>query len=249
MSTNTTVQRIGPAGEISLSKLADRRLFLVAAIGFVALVVVGFARTYYLSAFFDVKPIANYLVHIHAVVMSIWVIYFAVQTFLVRSKNIKLHMTLGLAGVALAALVIVVGMATAVDSHIIRKNGAPGIDPYGFFAIPLFDMLNFVLLFGAAIIYRKRPAVHKSLMFLTVINFLPAAVVRIPLLPAKLAIIQAYGIPDLLAIAAFGFYTWKQRKFNWAFALGLVLVIATQPIRIMLMFSESWVAFVRSIVG
>jgi hypothetical protein len=249
MSTNTTIRRIGPTTDIQIAKVADRRLFLAAAIGFVALVLIGYARSYYLISFFDAKPIANYLVHAHAIVMSVWVLYFGLQTFLVRTRNIKLHMTLGMFGVALAGLVVVVGMATAVDSHIVRKNTAPGIDPYGFFALALIDMVNFVVLFGAAIILRKRAAAHKSLMFLTVINFLPAAVVRIPLLPPQLAIIQAYGIPDILAIAAFAFYTWKQRKFNWAFAIGLVFVLVTQPLRIMLLFSERWIEFVRSIAG
>ena len=249
MTTNATVQRIPATHPPSISRLADRRLFLLSAVGFIGLVLIGYARSYYFGPLFNAKPLANYLVHAHALTMSMWVIYFAVQTFLVRSKNVKLHMTLGMTGVALAAIVVVVGLATAIDSHVVRKNTAPGIDPYGFFAIALIDMVNFVVLFTAAIIYRKRPAAHKSLMFLTAINFLPAAVVRIPLLPAELAIIQAYGIPDLLAIGAFAFYTWKHRKFNWAFALGLLLIIVTQPLRIVLLGSETWIGFVRSIAG
>lgn len=52
-------------------RLADRRLSLVAAAMFPLLVLIGYARTYYFSSFFDVKPLANALVHAHAVVMLV----------------------------------------------------------------------------------------------------------------------------------------------------------------------------------
>jgi len=90
-------------------RLADRRLYLVAAAMFPLLVLIGYARTYYFSSFFDVKPLANALVHAHAVAMSAWVAFFSAQVFLIRTKNIKLHMTMGWVGVALAALTMIGG--------------------------------------------------------------------------------------------------------------------------------------------
>lgn len=248
MSTIATIERTRASRIIPGGQLADRKLFLAAAIGFAALILVGYSRTYYLAPLFNAKPLANHLVHAHALTMSMWVVYFALQVFLVRTKNVRLHMTLGMTGIGLAALVIVVGMATAIDSHIVRKHAPPGIDPYGFFAIAGIDMLNFVILLTAAILYRRRPAEHKSLMFLTVINFLPAAIVRIPLLPPEFAILHAYAIPDVLALAGFGYYTWKQRKLNKAFLLGLLLVIFTQPLRIYLLFSPAWASMMHRLL-
>ena len=46
--------------------------------------------------------------------------------------------------------------------------------------VPLFDLLMFVILFGAAVYYRRRPAAHKRLMLLTAVNFLPPTIARIP---------------------------------------------------------------------
>ena len=234
----------------SLRPAADRRLFLIAAIGFPLLILIGYAKTYYFSSFFSgVKPLANPLVHAHGLVMSAWVIFFSVQALLIRTKNVKLHMSLGIVGVALAALVVVVGMSTAVDSHLVRKTAPPGISPYGFFAVAVFDMVNFVILFAAAIWYRKRPAEHKSLMLLTAINFLPAAIFRIPILPPDYLILQAFGIPDLLALSGFAWYTWKHRKFNKIFASGIALIIATQPLRIFLAGSPIWIEIMASLAG
>jgi hypothetical protein len=228
-------------------RLADRRLFLIAGIGFPLLILLAYSRSYYLIPFMDIKPLSNGIVHTHAAVMTLWVAYFTAQVFLVRSKNIKLHMTLGLAGIALAALVVITGMAAAYDSHIVRQTAPPGVKPFGFFAVPVFDMMNFIILFGAAVYYRKRPEYHKTLMLLTAINFLPAAVFRIPLVPEKYFILWAYGMPDLIALIAFGWYTWKHRKFNWAFALGIALIIVSQPVRVVLAGTQLWQNAVASI--
>ena len=100
-------------------RLADRKLFLITAIGFPLLVLIGYFKSYYFSAFFaDVQPVANALVHAHGIIMSAWVIYFVAQFALIRTKNIKLHMTMGMAGIALAAIVVISGMATAYDAQL-----------------------------------------------------------------------------------------------------------------------------------
>ena len=227
-------------------RLADRRLYLVAAAMFPLLVLIGYARTYYFSSFFDVKPLANALVHAHAVVMSAWVAFFSAQVFLIRTKNIKLHMTMGWVGVALAALVVVVGMVTAYDAHLVRKTAPPGLDPHGFFAVPLFSMTTFVILFAGAIYYRKRPAEHKSLMLLTAFNFLPPALARMSFVPPQFILLWADGATDLLALTAFGWYTWRHRKINWIFAGGLLLVIATQVVNLLLPASQAWIDLVAT---
>src|SRR5687768_3302932 len=133
----------------SLRRPTDRGLFLVAAVVFPLVVLIGYFRSYYFTAFFpDARPIANALVHAHGIVMSAWVLYFVAQVALVRTRNLKLHMTLGMAGIGLATLVVVVGMATAWDSHIVRYMAPPGMNPHGFFLIPTLDMLFFIVFFG-----------------------------------------------------------------------------------------------------
>jgi len=221
-------------------RLADRRIFLIAAIGFPLLVLIGYFKTYYFREFFDVKPLATWLVHVHALVMTTWVLYFTTQTILIRTKNVKLHMTMGLAGIVLAAIVVVVGMATAYDAHLVRKTAPPGMNPLEFFLVPTLDMANFVILFAGAIYYRKRPGEHKGLMLMTVLNFLPAALFRVPFIPPQLALLWGFGVPDVLALASFGWYSWKHRTFNVPFALGVLLVITSLPIRMAFAGTQTW---------
>ncbi len=228
-----------------LRRPSDRNLFLVAAIAFPLLVFIGYFKTYYFSPFFtDVKPIANALVHAHGVVMSVWVIYFAVQIALIRTKNIKLHISMGLAGIVLAALVVVVGLATAYDAHIVRQVAPPGLNPHSFLIIPLAGMAVFILFFTGAIYYRKRPAEHKSLMLLTAFNFVGAAIARIPLVPEKYFLLWTFGVPDLIAIICLIWHTKKYGKINKVFAAGVILLVISHPLQIFISGTETWLRFV-----
>lgn len=227
-----------------LRRPSDRNLFIAAAILFPLLVLIGYFKSYYFSAFFDVRPIANSLVHAHGLVMSAWVLYFTAQVALIRSKNVKLHMTMGMVGVALAVIVVIVGFATAYDSNVIRATAPAGINPHSFFLIPVSDMLLFVIFFAGAIYYRKRPAEHKSLMLMTAINFLPAAFSRIPIVPEQFMLFWAFGVPAGLAVTCLVWHTWKHKKLNKVFATAIVLLIVAFPLRLIVSTSKPWLQFV-----
>lgn len=228
---------------------SDRGLFIAAAAAFPLLVLIGYFKTYYFKPFFDLPPFGHWLVHLHAIVMTTWVLYFVAQVALVRTKNLKLHMTMGMAGVVLAAIVIVVGMATAWNSHIVRRTAPAGLDPHSFFIVPVMDMLFFIVFFGLAVYWRKRPALHKPLMLMTAINFSPAAIARIPLLPPDLMIVQWLTVPALLGCVCFAYYTWKHRKVNWVFAASLAAFIISGPLRLYVAFTQPWLDFVGWMAG
>lgn len=232
-----------------IRKPSDRNLFLVAAIGFPLLVLIGYFKSYYFSTLFNVPPVANSLVHFHGIVMSLWVIYFTVQIALVRSKNIKLHMTLGMLGIVLAALVVIIGMATAYDAQLVRRSAPPNIDPHSFFILPVGDMLLFIVYFAAAIYYRKRPAEHKSLMLMTAINFAPAALFRIPIVPENYTMLFAFGTPALIAIAFLIWMRIKHGKFNYVFAAAILLYVIGLPLRLFLAETTVWHSFTHWLIS
>lgn len=222
-----------------LQRPSDRSLFLTAGIGFPLIVLLGFFKSYIFRMFFENPPIPNLLVHLHGISMMLWVLYFAMQVFLIRSKNVKLHITMGMIGIALAIFVLVIGLATTYDSQIVRNTAPPGLEPHKFFLIPLFDMVLFALFFGGAIYYRKSPAEHKSLMLLTVFNFLGSPVSRIPL-GFENFMYQAFGFPALLAVIALGWHIWKHRKLNKVFAFGTLIFLVSLPLRVFIGETETW---------
>jgi hypothetical protein len=223
----------------------EKRLFLVVAILFPIVVLIGFGPTYYLKEFFHTPPLASALVHLHAILMTAWVVLFAIQVWLIRSKNIRIHQKLGFTAIGLAVLIVLVGFFVAVAA---AKNGAastpPDIPRLSFLAVPIFDLVMFVILFGAAVYDRKKPANHKRLMILTTLNFLPPALGRVHLsVFDALGPLAFFGIPALLAIGLLAYDTWRNHKLNKVFFAGAMLLILSYPLRLALAGTDAWTAF------
>ncbi len=224
---------------------SDRRIYLAAAILFPIIVLIGFGPTYYLRFAFERPPVPSLLVHVHGILMTTWVAFFVAQVLLIRTKRQKVHMNLGMLGIALAILVVVVGFFTAAASAKFGSAAAPpDVSPLVFLLVPMVDLLMFAVLFGGAIYYRKRPASHKRLMLLTVLNFLPPAVGRIPV-DALLSAgpLFFFGVPSVLAIGLLVYDTWRNRKLNVPFLVGALVLIASFPLRIVISETSAWMSF------
>ncbi|MFL6373093.1 MAG: hypothetical protein ACJ73D_00355 [Pyrinomonadaceae bacterium] len=229
----------------------DRRLFAAVALVFPLAVLVGFARTYYLKLAFGTAPLPSLLVHAHGALMTTWVAFFIAQVWLIRSRNHRTHMKFGMFGIALAVVMIFVGFFTGVAAAKYGSASTPaGIPPLAFLAVPLFDILMFALLFGAAIYYRMRPAEHKRLMLLTAINFLPPAVGRFPFEPfSSGGPLMFFGVPALIMVVLLVLDTWRNGQLNKVFLAGSILLIASYPLRLMLAGTGLWAAFAAWLTG
>src|SRR5215471_5582905 len=157
----------------------DRRLYIWMAIFIPSVVLIGFARTYYLKWLFGDRPLPSLLVHLHGIVMTSWVILFVTQVSLVAARRTALHRRLGIAGAVLAAAVVLVGVATGISA--VARGGSSNLAGLRFLVIPLADMLVFAILIGTALHYRNRPEIHKRLMLVGALTLVSAAIARIPL--------------------------------------------------------------------
>lgn len=228
--------------EIAVTRAFDRRLYIVAALLFSLIVLVGFGRTYYLKVLFDPRPLPSLIVHVHGLLMTAWVLLFLVQVRLVAAREIRTHQRLGWVTASLAVLIILVGFVTAVRAAKFGSRSAPpGISPLAFLVVPLFDLLMFAALLGGAIYFRKRSAQHKRLMLLTAINFLPPAIARIPA-PALQALgpIWFFGLPTLLALYCVGLDARRHGRLNRVFLAGTLLLIASYVVRLAIMNTSAW---------
>jgi hypothetical protein len=231
--------------------LFDRRLFMAAAIAFPLVVLAGFGRTYYFKGYFDVPPLASALVHIHGLLMTTWVGLFMAQVWFISSKRVRVHQRLGYGGIGLAILILAAGYVTALRA---AKYGAastpPGVSPMAFLIVPLFDLLMFAILFGAAVYYRKKPAAHKSLMLLTAVNFLPPAVARIPIAALQaLGPLWFFGFPTVVTLVCLGLESWRYRRLNRVFLVGTLLLIASYILRLMIMGTSTWMEIAMALTS
>jgi len=225
----------------------ERRLYTAAAFAIVLIVLTGFARTYYLKGVFGTPPLPG-LLHFHGVVMTLWVAFFVVQVRLIAAHRTNLHRRLGAIGGLLAGLVVVVGVTTAISAA--RRGGSPGPPPLVFLAIPLFDMLIFSGFVAAGLFFRRRSDIHKRLMLLSCAGFLTAAVARIPLsFVATGGPLVFFGLTDLFVLAFVAFDTVKHRRLHPVFGWGLPIIIASQPLRLMVAGTQAWMTFANWLVG
>jgi hypothetical protein len=228
-------------------RVNDRRLYILAAIFIPLIVLAGFARTYYLKPFFTTPDIPGRIVHLHGIIMTSWVILFIVQVALVETRRTRVHRRLGIFGGVLAALVVIVGILTAL--YAAARGASPGPPALAFLIIPIGDMLIFSVLIGLALYYRRKLDIHKRLMLLAAINLLTPAIARIPLaFITNNGPLAFFGLTDLCVLACIAFDTIKHRRLHPAFLWGGIFLIAMQPLRLLFAGTNAWMNVAAALV-
>lgn len=220
----------------------ERWFYISMSIAAVITVFAGFAPTYYLRPYFNTAPLMP-LLHVHGIVFTSWLVLFLIQTTLVAAHRTDIHRRLGILGGVIATLMILIGTSTAVIRASQGATPVPGVSSLSFLVVPLGDMFVFAILVGAGFYYRRRPDVHKRLMLLATVSILAAAIARLPF-----AIMQAgppafFGFTDLFVVACILYDLVTLKRVHRATALAALLIIASQPLRLMLAGTHVWLAF------
>jgi hypothetical protein len=158
---------------------ADRRLVLAFAIAIPLVVFAGFARSYFLRAWFSTRGLPP-VVHVHGLLMTSWIVLFVTQVALVSKGRVDLHRKLGAFGAALAATALGVGEFIVVRA--VGRRFPDATTTKGLLLFVAFDGINLVVFAGlvfSALLLRKRSDSHKRLMLMAVVNALPPALGRI----------------------------------------------------------------------
>jgi hypothetical protein len=212
------------------------------ALAMVITVFIGFSRSYYLKPWYGTPELSG-LLHLHGLVFTTWVLFFLLQATLVASGRTYLHRRMGIAGAVLAALVVIIGVAVAITRVGSGISPIPGVPPLAFLAIPFFDMVVFAILVSVAIYLRRRIEGHKRLMTLAMITLLPAPIARIqfPFLPP--GPLTFFAVADLFIVAILVYDLVTRRKVHPATIWGGLLIVASQPLRLMIAGTPLWLTF------
>jgi len=209
------------------------------AIALSLFVIVGFSRTYYLRFLSDLPPLET-LVHLHGLVFSAWLLVFIAQTRLVAARRVDLHMTLGIAAMALAVVIVVVSFATTAVKATIPRVHPSGLTPSQFTIVGIASLLLFVVFLALGVAFRRRAAYHKRFMVLSMIAVISPAASRIV---TQLGLREhwTYLVPIIpaLFVAWCLAYDWrKQHNVHPVYAIGGAALIAAWPLRLMVGRSE-----------
>jgi hypothetical protein len=229
---------------------AEHRFYTGMALAILMTVFVGFARSFFLRPFFSSWPSPSETIfYIHGTVFSAWIALLLVQASLVAGGRTDLHRRVGPFGVALAAIMVVLGTFAALIAAR-RSTGFVDVPvpPLQFLAVPIFDIVLFALFVGMAVAQRRDSQSHKRWMLLATINLVTAAVARWPVVynfgPAVF-----FAVTDLLLVPLVIWDFRTRGRLHQATLLGGLAIVASQPLRLVVSGTEGWLAFARWATG
>ncbi len=174
--------------------VARRSLFFqFMAILLLLFVVMGYARTLFLRAWYPVPLLPAY-VEVHGLAMVSWYVLLVIQTSLIATCRIDLHRRLGVLCAVLAAFVVAADLNLVLHypGHYTRSaqlatDGLPQPPletAIGFFWGDLVGVIVFAALVGVALWLRRRNfETHKRLMLLAAIDLIGPSLGRFADIP------------------------------------------------------------------
>lgn len=206
----------------------------------------GFAQSYYLKSLFGGDPLST-LLHIHGFVMTLWILLFMLQVSLIASRNVALHRRVGMWGIGLGLLVMLVGIATAVDS---ARRAQAELGGLSFLATSLGGLFVFVALIALGIFYRRQRDFHSRFMLLANLSILAPAIARLPLDVIERGGLNLIFILKDLCILAFLIYDVANvRRLHPVTLWASVLIIASYPVTRFIGASPVWIDIAKWLVN
>ncbi|MCU0766839.1 MAG: hypothetical protein MUE39_05590 [Gammaproteobacteria bacterium] len=228
----------------------EHRFYTGMALAILATVLVGFARSFYLKPVFPAWPAPPEPIFlVHGLAFTAWVLLLPLQATLVARRRVDLHRTVGAYGAALALAMIVLGVLGALVAAT-RPGGFVGVPvpPLQFLAVPLFAIAQFALFVVLAIARRRDGQAHKRLMLLASFQMVTPALARWP-------VVMDYGPPAFFAatdlfLVALAIWDLRTRgRLHPVTLWGGLLMVAAQPIQLVVSGTEPWLTFARWATG
>lgn len=239
MTTTVTAQRTTATATFSTS-FHFRMILLMAFFVFG-----GFGMTYwYPMAAGTFRP-APPVVHLHGLTYFAWMVLLIAQATLVNVRNVALHRSLGMFGIALAAAVIIMGaLITILGAS--RSSGAAAHGIY----LGIAAVTGFGLLFTLALRNTSNPDIHRRLILFAMLPLLPPGIHRLYMVPLGLQtfpIVAMYLTLDAMAVAIVA-HEWRRNGTIGKYTLiGAGWLILQQAVHWAIIDTAFFAGVVRSL--
>jgi hypothetical protein len=213
----------------------------IALLGIVA-IIIGFLKTFIIPITSGARtwPLVIYA---HAFFVFGWVLLFLTQSLLIQNRKYRTHILIGRWGgiMAFGAAISIIPAAL----YQVERELKEGLGQIAISAIvgSLASAAMFLTLVTLAIVYRKRPQIHKRLMLLaTILLIWPAWFRWRHYFPSvkRPDIWFAAVLADSLIIVAFIWDSIKNRHIHPALLYGGLFIIVENVLEILFFDSSGW---------
>jgi hypothetical protein len=174
--------------------------------------------------------------------MTLWFALFFVQAWLISVRRTRLHRQLGFFGVGLAVLMVAVTGTVVISAARRGFTAFPETVKWpGFLLLSLGIVLSFAILFCAAVLLRRRSAIHKRLMVLASLSIWAPAISRLPLHFIEAGSLwTSIAVGDACVLTCVAVDSFRNRKLNPAFLWGGLLILCSHPLLIWIGNTPTW---------
>jgi hypothetical protein len=249
VTTATAGAAVSPSERQAVYAAKWRRehlFFTILPIVMFAVVVVGFAPTYYLKSLYG-TPELRWMYHAHGLAFTSWMLLLIIQPALVLTRRTPAHRQVGWIAAVLVPVMTV--LATVVSIDMARRGAAPpGVPPLVFMTVPMATVVVFPAFVAAALYWRRSPDTHKRLMLIATLELIPAGIARWPgVLP--LGPLVFFGAADAFVLAIAAHDVMTRGRVHRATIWGGVLLVASQIGRLMLGATPAWESFAKWVIS
>jgi len=184
------------------------------------------------------------LVAVHGIVFSLWLILFLIQTTLIATRHVSLHRRMGI--VAVILLIVLVPLSYEVTVQMVRRgfdlsgDQLTAADPLFGSIFNFFAVIEFPLLAGAALAYRRRKEIHKRLMLFANISLMGPPITHFL---GHFGLLSAFTVLAGLALfflsAVAGDYLSARRVHPLTATLAVTLFLC-QPLQAIVGSTAAW---------
>jgi hypothetical protein len=242
-----------------VDRITEHRFYVFFAVLLFGAMFLGFSRTFFLRFWFPEWAAAHGphepFFYFHGAIFFVWLVLIVIQPSLIATGKTETHRRVGWVGAFVAASMIVLG----VIALIIGARRPTGfidvpIGPLNFMAIPLVNLLLFGSFVACGVVTRRTLQTHKRCMLLASLAMLDAGIARWPFaMMASPSPIPGFTITDLFVDTfLIPMILWdfiSIRRLHRITFLGGLLLIASQPFRVWLAGTSTWVTIAGWLVN
>jgi hypothetical protein len=245
MALTTIVPSVAVSQRSVVTRALDKYFYCFMSLLIAAVVFYGFSLTVNRNL---IHPAIQrpWILWLHGIVFSGWLLFFILQSALVRARSVRWHRNVGWFGAALGAGIVLLGVTTTftMARFDVRQLHREVVN---LLVIPLWDISCFAVCFALAIAWRKKLEHHRRLMLLATCALSAAGWGRLPLFPPG----TFYAGVDLLILLGMLRDWIVNRRVHIVYKRALPIIAAGEAFALFVLVTnpEWWAKIARAIVG